>query len=81
MQNSHGFSQGVFLSHVVSHVFHRFFTGLHPIVKSRGPRTDPCGTPDSSISLLDLFLGPISVICLRPIRYEVNQSFIMPRIL
>ena len=49
--------------------------------KKKGPRTDPCGTPDNNIFLLDIFLGPISVICLRLTRYDANQTFIIPRIL
>ena len=32
MQNSQGFSQGVFLSQGISHIFHSIFTGFHPIV-------------------------------------------------
>ena len=32
MQNSQGFSQGVFLSQVISHIFHSIFIGFHPIV-------------------------------------------------
>ena len=31
MQNSQGFSQGVFLSQGISHIFHSIFTGFHPI--------------------------------------------------
>jgi len=32
VQNSQGFSQGVFFSQGISQVFHSIFTGFHPIV-------------------------------------------------
>ena len=41
-------------------------------------RTNPRGAPDNNFAFLNQFLGPNSVICLRPVRQEVNQSFKTP---
>ena len=41
MQNSQGFSQGVFLSQGISHIFHSIFTGFHPIVWVQGNSDGP----------------------------------------
>ena len=39
----------------------------------RGPNTDPGGTPQAKLCLLEVF-ELISVVLVRPAKYEVNQS-------
>ena len=39
MQNSQGFSQGVFLSQGISHIFHCIFIGFHPVVEGNSGGT------------------------------------------
>ena len=47
-------------------------------LKSKGPRTEPCGTPNLMISFDDIF-SSIWVVCIRPAKYDLNQLLITPR--
>jgi hypothetical protein len=44
---------------------------------SIGPRTDPCGTPNSTGRIFDLF-RPQRTCCVRPSTYEVNHQMMAP---
>ena len=52
---------------------------IYKLKKSKCPSTDPRGTPDKIFSFLEICLAPICVVCWRPIKYEENQLFIIPR--
>ena len=41
--------------------------------KSKGPKTDPLGTPDTTSNCFD-FDPPICTLCLRLLRYDLNQK-------
>jgi hypothetical protein len=47
------------------------------IKKSSGPKTEPCGTPWVFASLFEISI-PIWVVCVRPVRYELNEYLIDP---
>jgi hypothetical protein len=59
----------------------KFIRGLIYVIdidrKSKGPSTDPCGTPHKFISLFEIFV-PTCVLWTRFIKNEENQSWIIP---